>query len=303
MSDKLNALQELAIPFPIPASFRHHARTYATQFFAPEAQKRVYFNTLAVLVSDAYLRLLGFETDLTNSSRWNASRRLWSEATELALLGLGTLECRSINVEQQMVTLPLESLCDRIGYLFVEITNSEKSAQLIGFLPALPPEALEETGIAIADLQSMDVLIDYLSQREATSIPPEPAREFTDKQITDLKRWLDSLYTAGWEPAMRNLGTATGKKKLQLTGQTFEIQLSVSRGDDELMLVRVIVQSESAALPKGMQVSVPDESEIYTETVQEIADMISIPLELSPGEKFWVEVRLGESFIREYFIV
>jgi hypothetical protein len=66
--------------------------------------------------------------------------------------------------------------------------------------------------------------------------------------------------------------------------------------------VRVIVQGENTYLPRGMQVSVPDESEIYTETVNQVADLISIPLELVPGEEFWVELRLGEASIREYFI-
>jgi hypothetical protein len=83
------------------------------------------------------------------------------------------------------------------------------------------------------------------------------------------------------------------------------MQLSVSQNNDDhdqLIFVTVIIQGENTVLPMGMQVSVPDESDIYTETVNEAGDLIKILLELSPDEEFWVELRIGETFIREYFI-
>ncbi|NMG08992.1 DUF1822 family protein [Brasilonema sp. UFV-L1] len=318
MSDKLNVLRKLAIPFPITASFRRQARGYASQYFTQQTQERSYFNSLAVLVADAYFRLLGFETNVTQPERWNAVRRLWSEANELELRGLGNLECCVIATEQQSVILPPESLSDelrrgvayRIGYLFVEIASSEKSATLIGFLPAFHRETTDAE-VAIADLQSMDDLIDYLTQQEASSLTDSLAErvqtndltgEFAEKKITYLRNWLNNIYEADWEPSMRDLRSVTCKKNLQLAEQVFEIQLSVSQNNDELIFVRVNVQCKSGSLPRGMQVSVPDESDIYTETVNEAADLISIPLELSSGEEFWVELRLGETFIREYFI-
>ncbi|MBD2344137.1 DUF1822 family protein [Anabaena subtropica] len=304
MNDKLTALRELAIPFPIPASFRRQAKAYASQYFTPAAQERVYLNTLAVLVADAYLRLLGFETNLTKQERWNAAHRLWSEANELELSGLGNLECCVIATGQESIIIPSESLSDakdiRIGYLFVEIASSQQAATLIGFLPAVHPE-ITDAEVALADLQSMDDLADYLAQAQTTPIN-DLTQEFAERKITYLRNWLNNIYTAEWEPSMRDLRGATCKKKLDLAGQVFELQLSVSQSDDELMLVRVIVQGENTYLPRGMQVSVPDESDIYTETVNEVADLISIPLELLPGEEFWVELRLGEASIREYFI-
>ncbi|NDJ18774.1 DUF1822 family protein [Myxacorys almedinensis] len=310
MTDKPNVLWELAIPFPITASFRHQARAYASQYFVPEVQTRIYFNTLAVLVADAYFRLLGFKTNLTKPERWNALHRLWSEANELELPGLGSLECWVIAPGQQSVTLPTEHWSDRIGYLFVAIASSETSATLVGFLPAIDAETAE-TEAAIADLQSIDDLIDELAQQEASSLAKtaqtnDLTREFSEKQITYLRNWLNNVYATDWQLSMRDLSTSTCKKKIQLAGQVFEMQLSVSQtvspNQDELMLVRVVVQGENASLPKGMQVSVPDESNIYTETANEAADLISIPLELALGEEFWVELRLGESVSREYFI-
>jgi hypothetical protein len=81
------------------------------------------------------------------------------------------------------------------------------------------------------------------------------------------------------------------------------MQLSISQNNhDQLIFVTVTIQGENTFLPMGMQVSVPDESDIHTETVNETGDLIKIPLELSPDEEFWVELRIGETFIREYFI-
>lgn len=302
MSNELNMLRDLSIPFPVTASFRQQAKNYALQYFTEDTQKRVYLQTLVLLVVDAYLRLLNFDTNLTKPERWNAAARLWSEANEIELPRCGNLECCVITAGQQYVTLPPESL--RIGYLFVEIANSEKIATLLGFLPA---RGDIDTEVAVTNLQSMDEFIDYLAQQEASSLTQASqinhlTQEFAEKKITYLRNWLNNIYEEDWEPSMRGLQTITCKKKFQLAGQIFEIQLCVSQQNDDLMLVRVVVQAESGALPMGMQVSVPDESDIYTETVSEMANMISIPLELANGEEFWVELRIGESLIKEYFI-
>lgn len=303
--DKLNVLQDLAIPFPITASFRHQARAYAAQYFIPNIQQRIYLHTLAVFVADAYFQILGFETNLNRPERWDVIKRLWSEANELELLGLGNLECCVIAREQEKIILPFDIVSNNIGYLFIEIADSEKEAVLMGFLPAFDTKHEE---LQITDLQSMDDLIDSLSEKE-TSLLVETAEideislEFTEKKITYLRNWLNNIYEGDWQPATRDLRNATCKKNISLAGQIFKMQLSISQNNhDQLIFVTVTIQGENTFLPMGMQVSVPDESDIHTETVNETGDLIKIPLELSPDEEFWVELRIGETFIREYFI-
>lgn len=305
MNDRLNALWDMAIPFPITASFRQQARAYALQYFTQDTHHRVYLNTLAVLVADAYLRLLNFHTNITTTKRWNAAWRLWTEANELELLGLGNLECHVITAGQQTVFLPPETWANRIGYLFVEIASSEKVATVIGFLPSFAPETADAE-IQIAKLKSMDEMIDYLTQQEASSRNKTGeidhlTREFVAKKITYLRNWLNHVYDGDWEPATRELSAVTCKKKIQLVGQVLEMLLRVSPSNSEID-VTVIVRPESGFLPIGMEVSVPDESEIYTKTVSTLEDLIPIELTFSLGEEFWVELRLGETFIREYFI-
>jgi hypothetical protein len=309
--NKLNVLHDLAITFPITASFRQQARAYAAQYFAPNIQQRIYLHTLAVFVADAYFRILGFETNLNRTERWNAIHRLWSEANELELLGLGNLECCVIAKEQEKIILPSDLVSNivsnNIGYLFIEIADSEKEALLMGFLPAFDTETANQE-LQITDLQSMDALIDYLSEKETSSLAEtaeidEISLEFTEKKITYLRNWLNNIYEGDWQPATRDLRNATCKKNISLAGQIFKMQLSISQNNhDQLIFVTVTIQGENTFLPMGMQVSVPDESDIHTETVNETGDLIKIPLELSPDEEFWVELRIGETFIREYFI-
>jgi hypothetical protein len=303
--DRLNVLQDLAIPFPITASFRHQARAYAAQYFIPNIQQRIYLHTLAVFVADAYFQILGFETNLNRPERWDVIKRLWSEANELELLGLGNLECCVIAREQEKIILPFDIVSNNIGYLFIEIADSEKEAVLMGFLPAFDTKHEE---LQITDLQSIDDLIDYLSEKKTpllaeTAEIDEISLEFTEKKITYLRNWLNNIYEGDWQPATRDLRNATCKKNISLAGQIFKMQLSISQNNhDQLIFVTVTIQGENTFLPMGMQVSVPDESDIHTETVNETGDLIKIPLELSPDEEFWVELRIGETFIREYFI-
>jgi hypothetical protein len=104
-------------------------------------------------------------------------------------------------------------------------------------------------------------------------------------------------------PKMQMRGaSATHKKKIQLAEQIFEMQLCI-RERSEAILVEVIIQCAEGFLPVGMQVSVPDESEIYTETVINSSEKsILIPLEFQPDREFWVELRIGSTAAKEYFI-
>jgi Protein of unknown function (DUF1822) len=293
MIDQPSTSPDLAMPFPVTSAARRQARAYAAQYFIPDTHK-IYLNTLAVLVADNYLRLLNFQTNLAQPQRWNAADRLWGEASELELVGLGKIECRVILAGQAVIFLPPETWVDRIGYLFIEVATSEKVAKIVGFLPVVSLK-IPKAEVTIKDLQSIDQMIDYLTDLENRSLDTN--------QTTYLRSWLNNIYKMDWEPAIRNSSVATGQKKFLLAKQIFLIQISISQDSGKLVYVRVTVQAESGLLPKGLQVSVPDEHEIHTETVDELADLIVIPLEFMAGERFWIELRMEDDFIREYFIV
>jgi Protein of unknown function (DUF1822) len=292
MIDQPSTPSDLAMPFPITSAARRQARAYAAQYFIPDT-RAVYLNTLAVLVADNYLRLLNFQTNLAQPERWNAADRLWGAASELELVGLGKIECRVILAGQAVIFLPPETWDDRIGYLFIEIAASEKVAKLLGFLPAVSLR-ISEAEVIINDLQSIDQMIDYLTDLENSSS--------TSFQTTYLRSWLNNIYRMDWEPAIRDLNVATGQKKISLAKQIFVLLVSVSQGNDELTCIRVTVRAESGFLPRGLKVSVPDEYDIHTEIVNEPADLIVIPLEFLAGAEFWVELQMEADSVKEYFI-
>jgi hypothetical protein len=297
MIDQPSKSPDLAMPFPITSAARRQARAYAAQYFISDTRE-IYLNTLTVLVADNYLRLLNFQTNLAQPQRWNAVDRLWNKASELELMGLGKIECRAVLAGQTVVFLPPETWVDRIGYLFIEVAVSEKVAELVGFLPAILLK-IPDAEVVMANLQPIDQMIDHLTDLEEFTFP----KEFVSYQTTYLKNWLNNIYEAGWEPALRDLSVTTGQKKISLSEQVFVLQIYISQGSDKLTGVRVNVRAESGFLPKGLQVSVPDENEIHMETVNEPADLIVIPLELLAGEEFWVDLQIGTDSIREYFIV
>jgi hypothetical protein len=293
MIDQPSTSPDLAMPFPITSAARRQARAYAAQYFIPDT-RAVYLNTLAVLVADNYLRLLNFQTNLAQPERWNAADRLWGAASELELVGLGKIECCAVLAGQTVAFLPPEAWIDRIGYLFIEVAASEKVAKLVGFLPADPLEILEAE-VTIKNLQPIDQMIDYLTDLENFSL--------VTHQTIHLKNWLSNIYRMDWEPAIRNSSVATGQKKFLLAEQIFVVQISIAQDSSELIYVRINVRAESGFLPKGLQVSVPDENEIHMEIVNEPADLIVVPLEFLAGEEFWVDLKMGDNSIREYFIV
>lgn len=293
MIDQPSNSPDLSMPLPVGKIARRRARTYADQYFIPDTRE-IYLNTLSVLIADTYFQMLNFQTNLIRAERWNAAYRLWGEATELELVGLGNMECRTVWAGQTIIILPPDTWDDRIGYLFIEIAASEKVAKLVGFLPASSLRT-PEAEVIINDLQSIDQMIDYLIDLENSS----PVTH----QTTYLRSWLNNIYRMDWEPAMRDLSMATGQKKISLAKQVFVLQVSMSQGNDELICIRVTIRSESGFLPKGLKVSVPDEHEIHTEIVNRPADLIMIPLEFLDGEEFWVELQMGNDYIKEYFIV
>ncbi len=307
MNDKLQILWDLAMPFPVTSLCRQQAKDYAEQYLAPSTQREIYVNTLSLLVADAYFRLLNFQTDLGMAKRWNAAFRLWTSATELGLGELGKIECRAISAAQKFVVLPPEAVYgDRIGYLFIEIDDSEKMARLLGFLPTIP-DGVDPVEILLEDLMSMDEMIDYLAELESYCVNKvatvdELSQEFAAQKLIYLREWLNNAYIDGWQPVMRRLNTITGQKTIPLAGHLFDLQMAMSIDSNESTLVRLTVRNVVGLLPKGMMVLVPDEEEIYAETVSEPVDLVTIPMEFPKGATFWVELRLNEDFIREYFV-
>lgn len=170
---------DTSIPLWITQSARHQADVFARQ--QPNAQRaeQVYRNTLAVSVVNNYLKLLGIPTNVAASDSWNAIMRLVSDVGDLVVVGRGKLECRAVAAGAETCSVPLESQCDRVGYVIVRL-DSEQEATLLGFIDQVHAETLH-----LETLRPISELPMYLAQQQP---------------IVNLRQWLEGVYQLDWQP-------------------------------------------------------------------------------------------------------
>lgn len=232
-----NNLSEIdSLPMPITQNSLHIARRFSSQQRHPQRQEQVYLNTLAVLAVRDYLTILSIETDLTQCDSWNPAMRLFANAADLYIKGLGKIECRPIinrfqNSSSQtpdIYPVPLEAREERIGYIVVEIDEEEKEARLLGFSPtAISGE------LVLSKLHSVDdflVHIEHLCEAKVdlnqwflnvfnsewqpfeAVFHPQPQtspREFENPISSKLGNWFKNVFETGWQ------NIEQGKKSLE----------------------------------------------------------------------------------------
>jgi hypothetical protein len=145
--------------------FAAEAMQLAAEPVRHEVGKRVYLNTLAVYAVHSYLTWQTYETDIHQGDSAHPVLRTRIDVADLVIPGLGKLECRPVWEGEMALALPTEATEDRIGYVAVRFGERLDQGKLLGFAPAVdtsnPPNQL-----ALADLQSLDDLIDYLYRLE-----------------------------------------------------------------------------------------------------------------------------------------
>ncbi|MEG3939709.1 DUF1822 family protein [Microcoleus sp. S36b_A3] len=185
-----NNLSEIDfLPMPITQNSLHIARHFSSQQRHPQKQEQVYLNTLAVLAVRDYLTILSIETDLTQCDSWNPAMRLFANAADLYIKGLGKIECRPIINRFQnssfqtpdIYPLPLEAREERIGYIVVEIDQEEKEARLLGFSPTASSGEL-----VLSKLHSVDDFLVHLEHLLEAKI--------------NLNQWFLNVFNSEWQP-------------------------------------------------------------------------------------------------------
>jgi len=192
--DNLSNLEPL--PMPITQKAMQIARQFSAQQRHPQRREQVYLNTLAVLAVHDYLEILSIKTDLTECDSWNPAMRLFADAADLYIKGLGKIECRPVrNLHQNQAKanqdlsanppdicpVPVEAREERIGYIVVEIDEDEKVARLLGFSPTA-----DSGELVLKELHSLD---DFLVNLE----------HFFDAKV-DLNQWFLNVFNSDWQP-------------------------------------------------------------------------------------------------------
>jgi hypothetical protein len=179
-----SAESRLHLSFPITQADRLTARRFAAQQPTPHKAEQVYRNSLAVLSTRNYLRLLGIETDPEAGDSWNPAVRFFADVADLPIVGYGTLECRPVATYDRDCYVPAEVRdSERLGYVVVQLDEQCEAATFLGFAETAASEF-----IPLAQLDSIERLIDRLSRSYAIQTA-----------WADLRQWLNNTVESGWE--------------------------------------------------------------------------------------------------------
>jgi hypothetical protein len=179
MTDSTDILNQLmAIAIPITATDRSQAKTFAAQQLTQTKAEQVYRNIIAVLVVHRCLQLLGIESDLENSDSWNPLHQQLEDMADLYIPEAeGYLECRTIRPGDTHCWIPEAMRSDRIGYVVVQLDDTYRKGQVLGF-----SGSVASTQLSLSELQPLDALIEQLC------VVP-----------INLENWLQHRFDQGWE--------------------------------------------------------------------------------------------------------
>jgi hypothetical protein len=246
---------------------------------------------------------------------------------------------------------------NRIGYVAVQLSERLDEVQLLGFCPALDssdlPEqlaicadapnvatadaslSLTQQRFAIANLQPLDTLLDYIPE-----VVDEVAVPTASKMTVNLSRWLQNTFEASWQtledlfsteavnPAFSirstrhsneinvdNLAVSISGGKLidlgmQLAGHPVVLIVTLSSAEPEEEMdirLRVYPTGSQTYLPAELKLLVLDDSGVPVPDLEATARSADnwIQLEFSgrSQERFSVKVALGDVSITEDFAI
>ena len=326
-------LTEIALPLPITETARKTAQTFAAAQATPEKAEQVKLNTIAVLVVNNYLNMLGVTTDLTQSDSWNPVLQMCANVADLEVKGVGKLECRPLKEITSIYSIPEAPPDLRIGYVIVAIDDSLRQAHILGFI-----QTLTNQQIALNRLQAPEDLIDRILELNARESPLPTTSPLTET-VHNLSQWLDDIFTTGWEtvesifgttqlaPAFSFRGVNTlAKPESDLTenravlrrGKLIDLGKQIDR-EQVVLLVELQAESDNKTgiclqlhpigeqryLPANMKLIVLDESgAVFMEAQARRTDnYLQLQFSGVKGENFTVKVALNDALIIEKFVI
>lgn len=317
-----NEVNNFTLPLPITEEARKIAQQFASKQPTTEKAEQVRLNTLAVLVVNAYLEILGIPTDLHNSDSWKPAMQLAADVADLEIIGVGRLECRPVFNSDSICQIPQEVWDLRIGYVVVQIDDSLKGASLLGF-----SSTAEEGELSIARLQSLEALIDRLHDLK------------NGRTRVNLSQWLDKIFDLDWQPVENLLDRKNLTPFFSLRGTDLSERVELEQPDTKaeigraklldlgiqlaeqnvVLLVELKAESTQTVeiclqvypakdliyLPTGLELIVLDDSGvIFMQAQARNADnYIQLQFSGKPGEYFSVKIVSDRANVTEYFAI
>ena len=328
--------QDLSLWLPIASSARRLAHDASRPIANDRKRKQVYFNTLAVLAVKDYLDLMEIPTNLAASDSWNPALRLCEDVADLAIAGLGRLECRPLGQNEAVCRVPEEVMDDRIGYVPVRIDDSLRQGTLLGFVKTVATEELP-----LEQLQPLENMLVHLHElREQTRL------------AVNLRRWFDGAIAAGWQTieellspeqielafgfgrgaeAIANLSPNLSDNAIAnfaspdlaiIRGRTIDLGMQLEQESLALVIVAALADNSEIELlaqvhpqkgqkkgqpylPAGAKLILADESgaTILETESRELDNYIQLQFTGEPGDRFTITVAFGEAAIVQKFTV
>ncbi len=307
------------LTFTVPLSWEAHSiaqRCRSDQGFTQNT-KRIYLNTLAVYAVDYYLKCLGFKTNLKESESQNAITPYFNDVADLLIQSLGKLECRPVLPHEQLLQIPWEARMNRIGYLAVQLSQSLKQAEILGFTTTSAAQ------IPLTELRSLEELPMFLHQVQADKAVT-PVSPLSPQTIVNLSQWLEGLCHSGWQA----LGTMLGEQQLVVVrakGQQTDLQraklmdLGMQLGAEALAMVVTLAPEESETsvlvhlhpvgdacyLPAHLKLIMLSDigEELQTVEARSQDNAIQLrPFSGQVGDRFGVRVELDDVSLTENFV-
>ena len=282
--------EEQFLALPITREHRKTAQKFISRIGNKRKQEQVYFNTLAVLLVNDYLQMMEIPTDLKAGDSWNRVVRVCEDVADLMVTGLGRLECRQVKVNQQKCHIPEEVWDERIGYVIVQIDNSERLGKLLGFV-----ETITTSELPLSKLQPLSTLLEHL--HPVRNIPLEwSIRQWLQEEISELAKQI------GWslikfEPSLAGTrGDEVEKvprvfpvRQLKIAGQNYELQIR-PQGNSSSNTWRFQLRNSTPGefIPGGFKLRLLTEYgqpfEGNEDKADGVVDELYIDVTLEPGE-------------------
>jgi hypothetical protein len=182
--------------FSVPLSVEYHrlAQQFCRQQSDRTKAKQIYLNTLAVSAVKFYLQCMGIETNWEASLSYSPVFQSLMDVADLEITFRGKLECRPILPQTNILTIPPEVWCDRIGYIAVQLDSKLVEATLMGFTKTVP----ESGELPINQLRSLEDLLEHLHQ--IRQLQPTTMR-------VSLSQWFEQIFTDNWQSVEALLAT------------------------------------------------------------------------------------------------
>jgi Protein of unknown function (DUF1822) len=321
-----------SISIAITNAMRDLAWRSARRHPSREKQGEVFRNLLAVQAVETFLSRMGVKTGRESYS-YDLAAQLLLDVADLEILGVGRLECRPVNPIAVHCDVPMETWSDRLGYVAVAIEAQQ--ATLLGFLPKVQAEQVlldrfePLTNLFEALVVRENSLSDWLGGgardrwMDLNRWKPQgnplaafchtPVVESPVEQIVmainqakdDEALWSQSDRL--WQIApdhpqagvrrVLDLGLALG-------GSAIALVVGVLPKDDgEVAVLLRVAPLQQVYLPQGLVLAglYPNRKAFAKVQARASDNLIQLKIQANLGEKFSVQVMLGDCSITEHF--